>query len=57
MKTKTTLAITIIYRRPEEIEEVQRLSKEAKGFKQAAIYLAGLYAITDMIKKSKPFSR
>uniref|UniRef100_A0A6M3LPE8 Uncharacterized protein n=1 Tax=viral metagenome TaxID=1070528 RepID=A0A6M3LPE8_9ZZZZ len=53
MNIKTILTITIAFRNDKDIKEVQDLSKEVKGYKQADIYLAGLRSLAGMNKKAK----
>ncbi len=54
MQKKTLLSFTITYRRPEEIAEVEALSKEiGKTFHQCAIYLMGLKNAASMLRKAK----
>lgn len=54
MQPKVSLSISITYRRPEDIKEVEELSREvSKAWKQAHIYLVGLRTVAGMLKRAK----
>lgn len=55
MHPKTTLSISLTYRRPEDIKEVQRLSQELNKTKwtQADLFLLGMRTAVSMINKAK----
>ena len=53
MKPKTTLSISITYRRPQDIKEIEELSQEVgHAWKQAAIYQIGLRTVAGMLRKA-----
>ena len=54
MNPKTTQSISITYRKPADIKEVNDLSAEVgSSWKQAAIYLVGLRTVAGMLRKAK----